>query len=231
MYIPAAFAETDLETLGAFVDAHPLATVALVVDGGAHVDHIPFMRTTPLAVGGSLIAHVAQGNPTWRHVGDGLSSPGIHRGVGLRIAVVISIEKGNASSGSNLELRDSPSAWAIALSSRCRIQARHRRQTDASYGIHASRPVVDHRCSGGLHREDATGNRRSTVRDRAYRSQVQSEPEPSGSGSTRCRRGTVGRSCNDRSRCTCCVSARKGPERLIVAPILLSRDKFVTISF
>ena len=74
MYIPAAFAETDLETLGAFVDAHPLATLALVVDEQAHVDHMPFMRTTPLAVGGSLIAHVAQGNPTWRHVGDGASA-------------------------------------------------------------------------------------------------------------------------------------------------------------
>lgn len=74
MYVPAAFAETDLDTLGAFVDAHPLASLALVVDGQAHMDHLPFMRTAPLTAGCRLIAHVAQGNPTWRHVGEGVGA-------------------------------------------------------------------------------------------------------------------------------------------------------------
>lgn len=74
MYIPAAFAETDLDTLGAFIDTHPLATLALVAEGRVELDHLPVMRSTPLAIGGTLIAHVAQGNATWRRIGEGIDA-------------------------------------------------------------------------------------------------------------------------------------------------------------
>jgi len=66
MYLPSVFLETDIGTVGAFVDKHPLATVALVANGRPHIDHIPFIRLSDLNPGACLVAHVAKGNDTWR---------------------------------------------------------------------------------------------------------------------------------------------------------------------
>jgi transcriptional regulator len=74
MYVPAVFAETDLATVGTFIDAHPLGTLVLVVDGHAHIDHMPFMRAASIARGEQLIAHVSKSNPTWKLVGDGIEA-------------------------------------------------------------------------------------------------------------------------------------------------------------
>jgi transcriptional regulator len=66
MYVPSVFSETDTETIERFVDEHPLATIVLVADGQPHIDHIPFMRSSELARGGHLVAHVAKPNLTWK---------------------------------------------------------------------------------------------------------------------------------------------------------------------
>lgn len=66
MYVPSVFSETDIGKIECFVDDHPLATVVLVADGQAHVDHIPFMRTSGLTTGGELVAHVAKANTIWK---------------------------------------------------------------------------------------------------------------------------------------------------------------------
>lgn len=66
MYLPSVFTETDLGTIQTFVDRHPLATLALVVDGQPHLDHLPWRRLSDLSRGGRLIAHVAKSNKTWR---------------------------------------------------------------------------------------------------------------------------------------------------------------------
>jgi transcriptional regulator len=66
MYIPGPFAENDGARIAAFVAAHPLATLAGVEDGRPVADHLPFICLDRLAPGGTLIAHTAKGNATWR---------------------------------------------------------------------------------------------------------------------------------------------------------------------
>jgi transcriptional regulator len=66
MYIPGPFAENDEARIAAFVAAHPLATLAGVEDGRPVADHLPFICTDRLAPGGTMVAHTAKGNATWR---------------------------------------------------------------------------------------------------------------------------------------------------------------------
>ena len=66
MYLPGPFAESDHARMLEFVSAHPLATLAGVEDGRPFVDHLPFLCVGSLTPGSTLIAHTAQGNPTWR---------------------------------------------------------------------------------------------------------------------------------------------------------------------
>jgi len=62
MYLPSQFREDDGAFVESFVDAHPLATVVVPLNGEILIDHIPFMRRHALTSGGSLIAHVAKAN-------------------------------------------------------------------------------------------------------------------------------------------------------------------------
>jgi transcriptional regulator len=66
MYLPGPFAESDHARMIEFVSAHPLATLAGVEDGRPVVDHLPFICLDRLAPGGTLVAHTAKGNVTWR---------------------------------------------------------------------------------------------------------------------------------------------------------------------
>ena len=66
MYTPEPFAESDTARIAEFVSAHPLATLAGVEDGRPVVDHLPFMCLDRLAPGGTMVAHTAKGNATWR---------------------------------------------------------------------------------------------------------------------------------------------------------------------
>lgn len=66
MYQPAVFSQTDPQIIERFVDHHPFATLALVIDGRPYLDHMPFRRTDALVRGGKLIAHVSKSNPTWK---------------------------------------------------------------------------------------------------------------------------------------------------------------------
>ena len=60
------FAESDDAQIAAFVAAHPLATLAGIEDGRTVIDHLPVICADRLAPGGTLIAHTAKANPTWR---------------------------------------------------------------------------------------------------------------------------------------------------------------------
>ena len=66
MYVPPHFVEADGDRIAGFVDAHPLATLAVVCDGRIEAHHLPFLRQGPLTAGARLIGHVARGNPLWR---------------------------------------------------------------------------------------------------------------------------------------------------------------------
>lgn len=69
MYLPPAFAESDPQTLAAFVTRHPLGTLITADAEGLPVaDKVPFVLDTTdnPAPRWRLRAHVARANPLWR---------------------------------------------------------------------------------------------------------------------------------------------------------------------
>jgi transcriptional regulator len=68
MYIPNSFAESDLPTLHAFIEAHPLA--ALVTSSptdGLFATHLPLVLDRAASPLGTLVGHVARANPHARY--------------------------------------------------------------------------------------------------------------------------------------------------------------------
>lgn len=86
MYVPAVFTETDRRAIDSLLDRHPLATVVLVHDGRAQVDHVPFARLAAAEAGGSLVAHVSKSNDTWRMIGDGCEAMLVFTGASAYIS-------------------------------------------------------------------------------------------------------------------------------------------------
>jgi transcriptional regulator len=70
MYLPRAFAETDLAALDALIDAHPFVTlISTDADGAPFVSHLPVLyRRTGHAV--LIEGHWARPNPQANHAGD-----------------------------------------------------------------------------------------------------------------------------------------------------------------
>lgn len=69
MYVPNSFAEHDLPTLFAFMEAHSLAT--LVTSSATHdlfATHLPLVLDRSSGPMGTLVGHVARANPHSRHV-------------------------------------------------------------------------------------------------------------------------------------------------------------------
>jgi transcriptional regulator len=67
MYLPTAFAWTDLPSITAFCRAHAFATVIAEGSAGPEAQHIPLL-VEPAAHGQGLVlhGHAALGNPLWR---------------------------------------------------------------------------------------------------------------------------------------------------------------------
>jgi transcriptional regulator len=66
MYIPAAFAETDLNRLHDFIEQHSFGLLVSQVDGLPFTTHLPFLLDRTAGPHGTLICHVARANPQWR---------------------------------------------------------------------------------------------------------------------------------------------------------------------
>lgn len=72
MYTPAAFAETDLERLFDFIEAHPLATLVSASPEGAPVaTHLPLLLDREAGAHGMLTGHVARANDQHRQLASG----------------------------------------------------------------------------------------------------------------------------------------------------------------
>ena len=72
MYTPSHFEENRIEVLHEFVHAHPFGL--LVTHGGSaglEANAIPFLLDRGAGPKGTLLAHVARGNPVWRNVASG----------------------------------------------------------------------------------------------------------------------------------------------------------------
>lgn len=70
MYLPAAFAETDLKKLHDFIEQHSFGLLVSHVDGQLFATHLPFLLDRTTGSRGTLVCHVARANPQWRPVGD-----------------------------------------------------------------------------------------------------------------------------------------------------------------
>lgn len=86
MYLPSVFTEDDSSFITQFVDAHPLATVIVPTYQDIQVDHLPVIRTSPLAAGGRLIAHVAKSNSLWKSLENSPSAILVFSGAGAYIS-------------------------------------------------------------------------------------------------------------------------------------------------
>jgi transcriptional regulator len=70
MYIPAAFAETDLTKLHDFIEQNSFGLLVSQVDGLPFATHVPFLLERTTGPHGILVGHIARANPHWREAGD-----------------------------------------------------------------------------------------------------------------------------------------------------------------
>ena len=66
MYIPAAFRETRLDVLQAFIQANSFGTLVSQLRGELFATHIPFLLDPARGTNGTLLGHMARANPHWQ---------------------------------------------------------------------------------------------------------------------------------------------------------------------
>ena len=66
MYIPPAHAQTDPETLFAFIRQYGFAVLVSQHDGGPFATHLPLLADRSAAAHGRLVGHMARANPQWQ---------------------------------------------------------------------------------------------------------------------------------------------------------------------
>jgi len=66
MYLPAAFAETDLTRLHAFIEQNSFGLLVSSVDGVPFATHVPFLLDRATGPHGTLVGHLARANPHGR---------------------------------------------------------------------------------------------------------------------------------------------------------------------
>jgi transcriptional regulator len=66
MYLPAAFAETDLTKLHDFIERHSFGLLVSQVEGLPFATHLPFLLERTSGPHGSLVCHIARANPQWQ---------------------------------------------------------------------------------------------------------------------------------------------------------------------
>ena len=71
MYIPKHFAETDTQTLQAFMRTHSFATLVTQHDGVPFANHLPLMLDSGVGTHGALLGHMARNNPQWQDFSQG----------------------------------------------------------------------------------------------------------------------------------------------------------------
>src|SRR6266480_1405054 len=68
MYIPAAFAEHDLNRLHDFIEQNSFGLLVSQVDGLPFASHLPFLLDRTAGPHGTLVGHMARANPHWREL-------------------------------------------------------------------------------------------------------------------------------------------------------------------
>lgn len=68
MYIPSYFAETDRETLHAFIERHNFGVLVSQCGGEPFATHLPFLLERDNGPQGTLLGHVAKANLHWQEL-------------------------------------------------------------------------------------------------------------------------------------------------------------------
>lgn len=74
MYLPPYHQLNDRDALCSLVDAHPLGTWVCQGADGLIANHLPFVLDRQRGPHGTLLGHVARGNPVWRTLHAGAAS-------------------------------------------------------------------------------------------------------------------------------------------------------------
>ncbi|MFO0800369.1 MAG: FMN-binding negative transcriptional regulator [Gemmataceae bacterium] len=69
MYVPPHFAETDPATLHEFITSHSFGLLVSQLGGVPFATHLPFLLDRAAGPYGTLVGHVARGNPHWQELG------------------------------------------------------------------------------------------------------------------------------------------------------------------
>jgi transcriptional regulator len=69
MYLPLYFREERVPVLHALIGERPLATLVTIGPDGMTANHIPMLIDPEPLPFGTLLGHVARGNPVWRDAG------------------------------------------------------------------------------------------------------------------------------------------------------------------
>jgi transcriptional regulator len=80
MYVPKHFEEQDVGALQALIREYPFGAWVTTVDGALEVNHIPFLVDPAKGKFGTLIGHVARGNPVWKSFSSAAESVVIFQG-------------------------------------------------------------------------------------------------------------------------------------------------------
>lgn len=69
MYVPSHFAESEPSRLQAFMRANDFALIVSAVEGRPFATHVPILLDAERGRQGTLVGHMARGNPHWRSFG------------------------------------------------------------------------------------------------------------------------------------------------------------------
>ena len=69
MYIPDAFAETDLDRLHGLIEAYDFGILITNAAATPVISHLPFLLVRTAGPNGTLQAHMARANPQWQSFG------------------------------------------------------------------------------------------------------------------------------------------------------------------
>lgn len=71
MYLPNYHALTERDALWSLIDTHPLGAWVSSCADGLVANHVPWVLDRTQGAHGTLIGHVARGNPVWRQLAEG----------------------------------------------------------------------------------------------------------------------------------------------------------------
>lgn len=80
MYMPPHFEETRVEVMHRLIEEHPLGMLVSAAGGQLEVNHLPFLLDPTRGRFGTLLFHVARGNPVWTQCDEPIAPMAVFQG-------------------------------------------------------------------------------------------------------------------------------------------------------